>query len=66
MNEKTPQSILPSYLTCPWCPAQAYLTRGGQINKTNFRDLGLRQYICPANHKFLVEQRYDDGSSGVR
>lgn len=54
----TRQSNLPSYLNCPFCPAQAYLTRGGQVGKINFRNQGLRQYVCPANHKFLVEETF--------
>jgi hypothetical protein len=57
---RIPQSLLPSYLNCPFCPAQAYLTRGGD---SIFRDRGYRQYVCPANHKFLVKETFDDGSS---
>ena len=39
----------PSYLTCPWCNAQAYrsvhLTLG---------DVSLRKYVCPAQHVSFI------------
>jgi hypothetical protein len=54
------QSTLPSYLTCPFCPAQAFLTRGGQVGKVNLRNFGVRQYVCPADHKFFVEEKFEE------
>jgi hypothetical protein len=58
-REQGGQSLLTSYLNCPFCPAQAYLTHGGTVNKVNMRQFGLRQYICPAKHKFLIEETFE-------
>jgi hypothetical protein len=52
------QSNLSSYLNCPFCPAQAYMTRGGLLFARDSRftkGLSLRKYVCPAKHEFLVE-----------
>lgn len=39
----------PSYLTCPWCNAQAFPSV-----RLVMDDLSMRKYVCPAQHKFFI------------
>ena len=43
---------LPSYLNCPWCPAQAHVTRTDMFLVLGF---GIQGYKCISGHKFFVE-----------
>jgi hypothetical protein len=50
---------MPTYLQCPFCPAQSYIK--------SERD-SLVLYECPAKHRFYIERELnvrDDGDSRV-
>lgn len=49
------QSKLPSYLTCPWCPAQSLHTRSCFFVQGITRAFQYVKYVCPANHEFWVQ-----------
>jgi hypothetical protein len=48
----------PTHLTCPWCPAQAYIR--GCVNL----DPNLVKYECPAHHRFYIEEEDDSFNFG--
>ena len=55
--EVTQSKLLTSYLTCPFCPAQAYPVPTDNMLKYGY---GLQGYKCPARHVFYVEQEEDE------
>ena len=43
------------YMTCPWCPAQAFPHHRLPYKDYNNEPLELITYQCPAKHRFLIE-----------
>jgi hypothetical protein len=44
---------IPTHLTCPWCPAQAF-PRGLMQNL-------MQAYECPAQHEFYILHDFEEG-----
>ncbi len=44
---------MPTYLNCPYCPAQAYPS----ITDRLFEKLCVETYRCPAKHWFLIQKQ---------
>ena len=51
----------PTYLNCPWCPAQAYLSLVGwdrcSSDDGSDKMIVLAEYRCPAHHRFFIQEQ---------
>ena len=49
------QTNAPTHLTCPYCPAQAFVKHRQWVPISQLTRILLIKYSCPAKHEFYVE-----------